>query len=157
MKKMERKKRKSKKYRGSNTHGGGNLRRRGAGNRGGRGNAGTGKRADQKKSRILPKKYFGRHGFKSISKLKTGKIKKLNIDDLERLLPGLIEDKKAEEKAGSFVIDLTKLGYNKLLGAGSTKNKFNLKVKTASKIAVEKIQKAGGSVELEVVKKPEES
>jgi large subunit ribosomal protein L15 len=153
---MERKTRKSKKYRGSNTHGGGNLRRRGAGNRGGRGNAGTGKRADQKKSKILPKKYFGRHGFKSISKLKTASIKKLNLDDLDRKLPHLLEEKKAEEKAGTYSINLTKLGYTKLLGAGNTKNKYSLKIKVASKKAIEKIEKAGGKVELEVVKKPEE-
>ncbi len=38
------------------------------------------------------------------------------------------------------------MGYDKLLGSGKIKNKFNIKVEYASKRAIEKIEKLGGKI-----------
>ena len=121
--------------RGSKTHGWGAMKKhRGAGNRGGRGMAGSGKRAKQKKISILKeygKDYFGKKGFKRPQKV-IKKIKAINISDLS--------------KFKQTTLDLTKLGYDKLLGTGTTKTKYNLIVKSCSKSAKKKIEFAGGSV-----------
>lgn len=147
---MRRKNKKVIKYRGGTTHGYGSMKKnRGAGNRGGRGMAGTGKRGDAKKPSINPKKYFGKHGFKSLKKLKQRKRDSINVADLDRKLPSLLKDKLAEQKDGSYHIDLKKLGYSKLLGTGETNNKYVLTVPSASKSATVKIDRAGGKVRTE--------
>ncbi|MBW3012181.1 uL15 family ribosomal protein [Candidatus Woesearchaeota archaeon] len=133
---MKRRGKKVKKLRGNQTHGYGSKKKhRGAGSRGGRGMAGTGKRADTNKPSINPSTYFGRHGFTSIKKLKQ-KVKTINIGELSGI----------EAKSG--VIDLTALGYTKLLGKGEVSQKYSVKVKQASKRAVEAIEAKGGSVEV---------
>ena len=132
------------KYRGSKTHGCGSMKkRRGAGHRGGRGAAGSGKRGDAKKPSIWGGEYFGKHGF-------TSRFKKLNIinfKEIEIKLPQLIKKRLAKENKGIFEINLTQLGYDKLLSTGKITKKLNLKIKSFSKSAAEKIKNAGGKLE----------
>jgi len=139
------KRRKVVKYRGSKTHGGGSKKkRRGSGHRGGRGMAGTGKRADQKKPTIFKlygSSYFGKYGF---TRQNTIKVKAINVGMLNDMLPKLVSEKKAAEEKGSFVVDLKKLGYDKLLGSGKVTNKIKVKAKSISRNAVEKIAALGG-------------
>ncbi|HLD02181.1 MAG TPA: uL15 family ribosomal protein [Candidatus Nanoarchaeia archaeon] len=137
---LTRKKKKVRKLRGSFTHGcGAKKKHRNAGNRGGRGMAGTGKRADQKKISILQtygESYFGKHGFSLHHSLR----KKVNAINLENL-------------PDSNDIDLTKLGYDKLLGKGVISRKVKVIVDSCSRIAKEKIEQAGGQVILPGEKK----
>lgn len=132
---MAKKVKKVRKRRGSKTHGWGAMKKhRGAGSRGGRGRAGTGKRAHTKKITMLKEhgpKYMGKKGFKRPQRTK--KLSKtINIEELNKF---------KEEK-----IDLTKLGYTKLLGKGKPNKKYEIKVKSFSKIAKNKIEKAGGKI-----------
>ena len=141
------KRKKNTRQRGSHTHGWGSKKKhRGAGNRGGRGMAGTGKRADAKKPSVWKdKKYFGSHGFKSKSKKD---IKSINLSFFEENLDKLIADKKAEQKEGFYIIDISKIGYDKLLSCGEIKHKFKFIAKYASKKAIEKVKKSGGDIVL---------
>ena len=132
------------KYRGSKTHGCGSMKkRRGAGHRGGRGAAGSGKRGDAKKPSIWGGRYFGKYGFTS----QNSKIKSINFKEIEIKIPQLVKKGLAKETKGVFDIDLTKLGYGKLLSTGKITKKMNIKVKSFSKSAAEKIKKAGGKLE----------
>ena len=137
--------------RGKTTHGGGSKKkRRGAGNRGGRGMAGSGKRAAQKKPSIIKtfglKNYFGRHGFKSLTK----KSRSLNILGLNYLaLKG-----KLEKEGEYFRVDLKELGYDKLLGKGKPSHQFQVKGLMTKK-ANEKIIKAKGKIGIEKASKKE--
>jgi len=130
------KRKKFSRQRASHTHGWGSKKKhRGAGNRGGKGMAGTGKRADQMKTLIWKdKKYFGKYGFKKKGVKK--EIKAVNIGYIEENL----------DKFQGDVIDLGKLGYNKLLGNGKVTKKLKIKVKSASTKAVEKVRKVGGEI-----------
>ena len=135
------------KFRGHRTHGRGKRAGRGAGKRGGRGNAGL-----HKHKYIWTLKYdpdhFGRRGFKRHpSLIKSDKT--VNIKQLEAMLPTLVAEGKAEEKGGTYTVDLKNIGYDKLLGSGSAKMKMKISVASASGRAVEKIEGAGGSVEME--------
>jgi len=123
------------KLRGSRMHGRGIKKGRGAGNRGGRGMAGTGKRAGQKKPSILLQygnSYFGKHGFFSLKKSKK-KEKTLNLQALSKFPPGSV--------------NLTELGYTKLLGAGRIEKACNITIRAYSKKAKEKIEAAGGRIQ----------
>lgn len=110
------------KFRGSKTHGRGSKKKgRGKGNRGGKGMAGS------NKHRFQGRDYFGKHGFTHPNPTAE---KVINIQDLP--------DKKE--------IDLTKDGYDKLLGKGQIKIPIKITVKKVSKKAQEKIEKAGGTI-----------
>mgnify|MGYP002725777290 CR=1 FL=1 len=124
------------KYRGYTTHGGGHRKkRRGAGSRGGRGNAGSGKKGKAKKP-SSPK--LGKKGFHSLKK----KINTINISELNKL----IKNNKVEAKEGVYNLDLTSLGYQKLLGLGKTKLKLKIKISRFSKLVEEKIKGVGGEI-----------
>ena len=53
---------------------------------------------------------------------------------------------EAPDKKTPMTLDLTVLGYNKLLGRGSVDRPYNIKVAGSSKAAARKIQEAGGTV-----------
>jgi large subunit ribosomal protein L15 len=84
--------------------------------------------------------YFGKHGFTSPQSLKR-KENAINIKKLEE-----ISAKIATEKEGKLHIDLTSLGYTKLLGTGRTSKALIVNVAACSKSADEKIKSAGGQV-----------
>ncbi len=143
------KKRKNRNMRGSQTHGwGAKKKHRGAGSRGGRGMAGTGKRGDAKKPSIWKDtKYFGKYGFTRPNKIVI-KINAINLKTIEQRLESLLAKKLVEKKNDSYIIDLKKLGFNKVLSTGKITKKFNIKCDYASKKAVEKIKESGGSIVL---------
>ncbi len=130
------------KYRAHTTHGGGHRKkRRGAGSRGGRGNAGTGKRAGHKKAGQNRK--FGKYGFNSHHAKKSS----INVSEFTlNKVNNWMESGKITQEGGFYLVDLKKLGFDKLLGSG----KVNLKLKfvngTFTPLALEKIKAAGGEV-----------
>lgn len=142
---MKRRKRKSHKRRGHTTHGHGAMKKhRGAGNRGGRGNAGTGKGADAKKPGIDVKKYFGKHGFKSKKKKK----QVINIGDLDSKIDYFTRKRYATGDKGNYILNLKKAGFHKLLAKGSISNKYEISILVATKRAKEKLERAGGKLNL---------
>ena len=141
--------RKFSRMRGTHTHGwGAKKKHRGAGHRGGRGMAGSGKRADQKKPTILKlygNAYFGRHGFNRPQKM-VQKIKAINLDNLQSKLDSYLEQKLVIKDKEFYVVDLDKLGYQKLLGGGKLNIKFKISAQYFSKQAVKKIEEKGGTI-----------
>lgn len=118
--------------RGSHTHKWGHKKKhRGSGSRGGTGMAGTGKRADHRKISTLKKypDYFGKHGFHSIWQRKRDVI---NIDELPM----------------QQELNLDKMGYTKLLSRGKPALKYTITVREASEKAKQKIEAAGGKINL---------
>ncbi|MFA4819739.1 MAG: uL15 family ribosomal protein [Candidatus Aenigmatarchaeota archaeon] len=122
-------KQKVRKWRGRTSHGWGcKKKHRGGGSQGGRGLGGGHKH----KFSFVTSKDPGRYGYKGFySKRKTDKT--LNINDIEKM------------DGNNF--DLGKLGYDKLLGTGKINRSVVVKVKKFSKMAKEKIEKAGGKIE----------
>ena len=142
---------KTSKHRGSRTHGRGKKAGRGKGKRGGHGMAGTHKHKYMWVLKNHPD-YFGMHGFKRPPSLCKASIT-LNINDLERLRSS---DHVKVDKA-KVVADLGAMGIDKLLGAGFPTKKYDIKVPSASAKAVEKIEKAGGKVEIVTVNKQQDN
>ena len=146
---MINKRKKLSRYRGSHTHGGGaKKKRRGSGHRGGVGMAGSGKRADHKKPMVLKlygKHYLGKHGFKRpLNKVRYERI--LNIEDLDKKLNFYLQNNLAEKEKDTYIINLNKIGFDKLLGSGKPLNKYKI-IGKASKKARLKIEESAGIVE----------
>ncbi|MCK4717303.1 MAG: uL15 family ribosomal protein [Thermoplasmata archaeon] len=126
----------SNKFRGHRTHGRGKKAGRGAGKRGGKGNAGLHKHKFTWTIRYDPD-HFGRHGFKRPQKvLAREAILALNVRDV---------DKMAKDQ-GLKEIDLSSMGFGKLLGSGKIEKPLKITVDTASPLAMEKVKAAGGEI-----------
>ncbi|MBT6774540.1 50S ribosomal protein L15 [Candidatus Woesearchaeota archaeon] len=148
------KRKKVTKYRAHTTHGGGHRKkRRGAGSRGGRGNAGSGKRAGQKKAGIKDSK-LGNKGFTGMNAKSTKKEKTINVGyfTLEKVNK-LLEKGSVKKENDFFVVDLSSLGYQKLLGSGNTKLKLKITVDNFVPRAEEKVKAAGGEINSEAKQK----
>lgn len=142
------KRKKNTRQRGGSSHGYGSKKKnRGSGNTGGKGMAGSGKRADSKKPTIWKnRKYFGKHGFNNNGVKRD--IIAINIIEIEERLEKWLSNSLISKEVGLCIIDLGKLGFNKLLGKGKATNRYKITAEAASKKAIEKIKKMGGEVVL---------
>jgi len=126
---------------------GSRTRARKSGTKGGVGMAGSGKRADQKKTlitKIFGNAYFGKQGFTSRG-TERDKRKRVNLFSIESNIENYIKKGIAKKSGNGFEIDLS--GF-KILGEGEVKNKMIIKALEASASAIEKVEKAGGKIEL---------
>lgn len=142
---MIRKTRKIRKMRGSRTVGGGcSKKRRGAGHRGGRGMAGGHKHKWTWMVKYDPD-HFGKYGFKR--PLKSIKIfNTVNLDYLDEKSEELLKKGLAQKENDKIVIDVTDLGFNKVLGRGRITKPLIVKSPKFSNLAVKKIEEVGGGV-----------
>ena len=83
--------------------------------------------------------YFGKHGFTSPQSLKR-KESTINIKQLSDIAAETTIEK------GKTHVNLTSLGYTKLLGTGKITKPLIVNVPSCSKSAEEKIKKAGGQI-----------
>mgnify|MGYP001287454249 FL=1 len=122
------------KFRGrSRYHGRGKKAGRGAGLRGGRGNAGINKHRLMTRLKYMPG-HWGMHGFNRHPKLRNVNVS-INLMQVSQMAEG-------------DSIDLTEMGYDKLLGSGRIDRALSISVASASARAIEKVEAAGGSVNL---------
>jgi large subunit ribosomal protein L15 len=137
---------KTSKHRGSRTYGRGKKAGRGHGKRGGVGAAGG-----HKHKWIATLKYDRDHygqkgkGFKRPQSV-VGQPITINVGQLAPLMERL--EREGVEKKGSKELNLTALGYDKLLGSGNVVVAWKVTVGVATPRAVEKIETAGGKVDL---------
>ena len=140
---MIRQKRKINKMRGSRSNGGGcTKKRRGAGNKGGKGKAGMDKQ-HWTWTVIHDPDHYGKHGFKRPQKM-IKKVNAVNVSYLEEHADALLEAGKATKDGDSIVIDVTELGYDKVLAKGAITKAFVIKSPKFSASAIEQIEEFGG-------------
>ncbi len=143
-------KKRVKRIRGTRTCGGGSSKkRRGKGSKGGSGNAGA----------------FGHHFLRSLKMgIRKGKNKSqlplqvrtakrfdtvMNVGDLDNMVEEQMKAGKAKADDTGIYLDATQLGIDKILGKGNVTRKLTLKTNKISTLAREKIESAGGTVEIE--------
>ncbi len=132
------------KFRGRRTHGRGHKSGRGAGIRGGRGNAGLLKHKYMYVILNMPN-HFGRHGFKRPQSVVSSNVV-INVNAIEENLQDYLKSGAATQEGKIYKINLTELGYDKLLGTGSISVPVEISVASASPGAIAKIEAAGGKV-----------
>ena len=139
-------KKKANKFRGSNTHGWGSPKKhRGSGSRGGVGNAGAGKKGQQKMTtKHNLREYIGRYGFTRPPAVMVIK-KTINIDEIEKHIDNFIAEGCAKKGKDIVEIDISKAGYDKVLGRGKITTKMKITAGEFSKGAIDRIQKAEGT------------
>jgi large subunit ribosomal protein L15 len=131
--------RKSRKQRGSRYCGWGQIgQHRASGSRGGVGGAGKHKHFFIR-TIIEEPNHFGHEQFHALRRSDISKW--VNIKDLNELIKFSETDKD-----GKVILDLDKLGIEKVLGAGIINSAFTIKVRKISDSAKNKIIAAGGEV-----------
>ncbi len=73
----------------------------------------------------------------------------LNVSDLNEIVDKLVDLGLAEKSDDRYIVDLSSLGYTKLLGGGVITKKVEVRVKSATPKAIEKIEGLGGKVIVE--------
>uniref|UniRef100_A0A7C1CDA7 Large ribosomal subunit protein uL15 n=1 Tax=Thermofilum adornatum TaxID=1365176 RepID=A0A7C1CDA7_9CREN len=140
-----RREKKSRSYRGSRTHGYGRTgQHRKSGSRGGRGHVGYHKHKWSWAIKYAPD-WYGKHGFTRHPSLVT-QFNIINVGVLDSKIADLYQKGIATREGDAYVVDLTKIGINKLTGTGQVRNKIIVKVPFATQNAVQKIKQAGGDV-----------
>jgi len=148
---------KVRKMRGTRTHGYGRVgQHRKAGQRAGKGKTTQWKKS--KKSYYLKQKElgfpdpdwdFGKRGFKRPQDInRIYQVNALNVKDLDLKIEELTKNNIASKSGNTYTIDLKDVNIQKILGRGEINKKINISVNTASKRAIEKIESAGGKVNL---------
>lgn len=130
-----RRRKKHRRFRGRRTYHGSHKKWRGGGSRGGRGRAGMHKHKWSYTVKYKPE-HFGKRGFKRPF---AKKIKAITLRELQKLA----------EREGLKEIELSKYGYDKLLGSGKITKPLLVKVKLFTKLAKEKVESVGGKLILE--------
>ncbi|MAH17040.1 MAG: 50S ribosomal protein L15 [Euryarchaeota archaeon] len=127
------------------TRGRGHKKGRGAGLRGGRGNAGA-----HKTKRVMYERVgrvWGRSGFTRPPAVVAASAV-LNLKLLEESLDHWVADGSATQKGKLFSVDLGPLGFDKLLSTGDLSRPCTITVSAASARAIQKVEAAGGEVQL---------
>lgn len=137
-----RKEKSSRKRRGFRVHGYGRTgQHRKSGSKGGVGKAGR-KSGKHKYSWVLKYEpdYFGKHGFHRPRKKD---FKEISLLEISNSSEKWLKEGIAELKNGYVEIDLSKLGYDKVVAGGSLDKKYIIKAKYFTERALEKIKHAG--------------
>ncbi|ADM27021.1 LSU ribosomal protein L15P [Ignisphaera aggregans DSM 17230] len=137
---------KSRKMHGYRNRGWGSIgQHRKSGSRGGRGAAGMHK---HKWSWVIKyfRDWFGKKGFVPRNPVKTVEVREITLAQIDSLVYRLIKDGKAVYEDGKIVIDLSKMGINKVIGSGRISYPIKLLTYSITEKAREKIEKAGGTV-----------
>ena len=95
-------------------------------------------------SKYLPG-YFGSRGFKRPQKMVKEK-KTINVGDIEKGLERFIDEKKIKLKNKRYPLNLRGMDYDKLLGSGEISHPMVITVDSYSKLALKKIESAGGEI-----------
>lgn len=132
--------RKTRKYRGSRHCGWGQIgQHRASGHKGGLGQSGLHKHHFIRMLMTDPKHF----GHDSTHPPHPNLVRKwASIRDLDDIFA-----KFGKQEGGKKLIDLTELGYDKLLGGGQTENAYVVKVEKFSASAEEKVKQSGGEVQ----------
>jgi large subunit ribosomal protein L15 len=106
--------------------------------------------------------YFGKTGFKTPQGI-TGESHPttINITQIDQIIDKQTRQKQITKKQGKPYLDLTLLGYQKLLATGKLTKPAIIKINTWSEAAAKKIKEAGGKIigpkkETEEPEEPEE-
>ncbi len=115
------------------------------------GGAGISGRYRHKRSRLIRTgefahmHYKGKKGFTPVSASKDpGRT--MNLWQLSGLVDRLVAEKKAQLAGERVVVNLTELGFRKLLGSGSVSRPVQVKVDECSEGAAKKLKDAGGEL-----------
>ncbi len=113
------------------------------GKKGGRGAAGMGKHKKSWMFKYAPH-WLGKRGFKNPTG--RGELKTIDLEELDAIVVKLAASGQVKKEGDLVVVNLSEMGYDRLLGSGRITSKVKVIVPSASEKAIEKIKAAGGQV-----------
>lgn len=141
-----RKSRKSRSKRGSRTVGGGSSKnRRHSGHKGGKGLAGSDKH-HRREIELKNPRYFGKYGFKRPAGLQH-KDTTINVGEIDEYAEEFLDRDLAEKDGDEIVIEVSKLGFDKVLGGGQVNHTLRVIADDFSGKAESKLEQSGGAAE----------
>ncbi len=140
-----RRRKKVRKLRGSRTHSWGQVgQHRKSGSKGGVGAVGFEKHKWTWTVKYFPD-WYGKHGFTRAPVVQVS-VRGLNVGKLAELVKTLELKGIIQKSGGTYEIDLSTIGVNKLLGGGKVDIPIKVRVSYATESAIKKIEDAGGEV-----------
>ncbi len=138
-----RRRRKVRKQRGTRTYGRGCSKRgRGSGEKGGRGLSGGHKHKWSYVLKHMPE-HFGKHGFTRPLAARR-EISSINVGELDERLDELLQQGIAKREEERIVVDVKKLGFERVLGGGRVTHSIEVIAKEFVGSAKRKLEEAGG-------------
>jgi large subunit ribosomal protein L15 len=137
-----RRERRIRKLRGRKSGFGSHKKHKGSGSRGGTGLSGLHKHKVMRMIKYMPD-HFGKKGFKRPRKV-IKEIRVINLRDLDSMVERLLKEKKAEKIDEGIKVNLSNLGYDKLLGSGKVNHPLIVEAKYFSKNAIKKLGEVEG-------------
>ncbi|MFP3227322.1 MAG: uL15 family ribosomal protein [Caldisphaera sp.] len=125
-----------------------------SGSKGGTGGSGMNKHRKTWMLKYYPN-WYGAKGFVPIRNRLLHEKNEISLKDLDELAYDL--KKIGNLEGDKVVVNLTEMGYDKLIADGKIYEKVKVIVKEATKKATEKVREAGGEVLVEKVSEEEES
>ncbi|MHA2223968.1 MAG: uL15m family ribosomal protein [Candidatus Hodarchaeales archaeon] len=138
-----RKRKKVRRQRGSRTYGYGRISggHRKGGSRGGKGNAGI---KDHHQIGRVADMIHNKRGF-TVPNNNSSDLS-INIGEIDEQIDLLLTKKIASKEGSAIKLDISKLGFSKVLGKGLINHSLHLSAKNITSRAKEKIEAAGGKV-----------
>lgn len=140
------KQKKNRKFRGKRGRGwGAGKKRRGWGSRGGKGFGGKGKKGKQKMTKYLNisnRPYGRKKGFRFRESRELEKPRVINLGQVQQNLEKWLLEGKIKKSGEVYEINLSELGYDKLLGSGKLDAKAKIVVGKAAKNVGEKLKES---------------
>ncbi len=124
-----------------------------SGSKGGTGGSGMNKHRKTWMLKYYPN-WFGTKGFTPIRNRLLHEKSIITLRDLDQIAYKL---KNTNTEGDKVVVNLSEMGYDKLIANGKIYEKVKVIVKEATKKAIERIKEAGGEVIVENVTEEEES
>jgi large subunit ribosomal protein L15 len=87
--------------------------------------------------------HFGKHGFVRPSVVSED-VSSVNVGELDERLDELIQQGIARQEENKFVVDVKKLGFDKVLGGGRVTHPLEITAGKFSGQAKRKLEEAGG-------------
>ena len=91
--------------------------------------------------------WYGKRGFTYPTRMREV-YRTINVGELCEIVKKMEAQGRIEKEGDTYVVDLSPLGFTKLLGRGRVDLKLKVFVYKATKEAIEKIREAGGEVVL---------
>ena len=138
-----RRRRKVRRQRGRRTYGRGCSKRgRGSGEKGGKGLSGGHKQKWSYTLKHMPER-FGKYGFTRPPGVR-GEVNAINVGELDERLDELLKQGIAKREEERIVVDVGKLGFERVLGGGRVTRPIEVIAKEFVESAKRKLEEAGG-------------
>jgi large subunit ribosomal protein L15 len=87
--------------------------------------------------------HFGKHGFTRPPEVRK-EVRAINVGEIDERLEELLQQGVARKEKERFIVDVSKLGFEKVLGGGKVTHPLEVRAQEFVESAKRKLEEAGG-------------